>query len=66
MINFLRLFLVSGGACSHAKAFDYFAHSIFARKECRAHRCINWSMYEAGECGEFAKSTYLGEHVDKK
>ncbi|CAI6364846.1 unnamed protein product [Macrosiphum euphorbiae] len=56
---------VTGGACSHAKAFDYFALSILARKECKALQCTNWSDYEAGECGEFAKSTYMGEHVDK-
>ncbi|XP_001949067.2 pancreatic lipase-related protein 2 isoform X1 [Acyrthosiphon pisum] len=56
---------VSGGACSHAKAFDYFARSILARKECKALQCTKWSEYEAGECGEFAKSTYMGEHVDK-
>lgn len=66
IINLLRSFLVTGGACSHAKAFDYFALSILARKECKALQCTNWSDYEAGECGEFAKSTYMGEHVDKK
>lgn len=57
---------VSGGACSHAKAYDYFAHSILARNGSKALQCAQWSDYELGECGESAKSTYMGEHVDKK
>ncbi|XP_060837208.1 pancreatic lipase-related protein 2-like [Rhopalosiphum padi] len=57
---------ITGGACSHAKAFDYFAHSISNREEYEAFRCTSWNAYKAGDCGEFVNSTYMGEHVDKK
>jgi len=57
---------VTGGACSHTKAFDYFAHSISNREEFEAFQCTSWNAYKTSDCGEFANSTYMGEHVDKE
>ncbi|XP_015373142.1 PREDICTED: pancreatic lipase-related protein 2-like isoform X2 [Diuraphis noxia] len=56
----------SGGACSHAKAFEYFAHSILVKNDFKALKCTQWSEYQEDKCGEFVESTYMGEHVDKK
>lgn len=56
----------TGGMCSHAKAFEYFAHSILTREGCKALQCASWSEYKASKCGKHANSTYMGEYVDQK
>ncbi|KAL5241647.1 hypothetical protein ACI65C_009057 [Semiaphis heraclei] len=65
-LNCKKVDRVTGGACSHAKAFDYFAQCILAKDKCKALKCTQWSEYKERECDEFAKSTYMGEYVDKK
>lgn len=57
---------VTGGACSHAKAIEYFAHSILFKEEYKSFQCASWREFRVGDCGEYANSTYMGEHVDKK
>ncbi|XP_025197451.1 pancreatic lipase-related protein 2-like [Melanaphis sacchari] len=57
---------VTGGACSHAKALEYFAYSILTEEVCKAYQCTSWNEYKTGKCSKFVNSTYMGEHVDKK